>query len=134
MEITLDPRFITFGFSRSSGPGGQNVNKVNTRVTVFFDVAQCTDLSDAQKTRIRNTLATRCSQAGVVRVASQKHRTQLENRQAALARLQELIEEALARPKTRVKTHMSKSVKQKRLDLKKQRGRLKRERTSREWD
>ncbi|NQV34065.1 MAG: aminoacyl-tRNA hydrolase [Phycisphaeraceae bacterium] len=134
MQITLDPRFITFGFSRSSGPGGQNVNKVNTRVTVFFDLAQCTDLSDAQKTRIRNKLATRCSQAGVVRVASQKHRTQLENRQAALARFQELIEEALTRPKTRVKTRVSKSVKQKRLDLKKQRGRLKRERTRSEWD
>ncbi len=122
MQIKLDSRFITFGFSRSSGPGGQNVNKVNTRVTVFFDVAQSTDLTDAQKTRIRNRLATRCSQAGVVRVVSQRHRTQLENRQVALARLYELIEGALARPKTRVKTRVSKSVKQKRLDLKKQRG------------
>ncbi len=101
---------------------------------MFFDLAQCTDLTDAQKARIRNKLATRCSHAGVLRVASQKHRTQLENRQAALARLQELIEEALARPKTRVKTRVSKSAKRKRLDLKKQRGRLKRERSKPEWD
>ena len=134
MEIMIDPRFITFGFSRSSGPGGQNVNKVNTRVTVFFDLAQCTDLSETQKTRIRTKLATRCSQAGVIRVASQKHRTQLENRQAALARLYELIEGALARPKKRVKTRMSKSVKQKRLDLKKQRGQLKRDRSKPGWE
>jgi ribosome-associated protein len=134
MKITLDPRFITFGFSRSSGPGGQNVNKVNTRVTVFFDLVQCTDLSDAQKARIRSKLATRCSHEGVIRVASQKHRTQLENRQAALARLHELVEGALVRPKFRVKTRVSKAVKQKRLDLKKQRGRLKRDRTMREWD
>ncbi len=134
MKITLDPRFVTFGFSRSSGPGGQNVNKVNTRVTVFFDLAQCTGLTDTQKTKIRNKLATRCSQAGVIRVASQKHRTQLENRQAALMRLSELIEGALAQPKKRVKTRVSKSVKQKRLDMKKQRGRLKRARAGREWN
>ncbi|MCF7975580.1 MAG: aminoacyl-tRNA hydrolase [Phycisphaerae bacterium] len=134
MKITLDPRLITFGFSRSSGPGGQNVNKVNTRVTVFFDLAQCTDLSDAHKSRIRSKLATRCSREGVIRVASQKHRTQLENRQAALARLQELIENALAKPRKRVKTQLPKSVKQKRLDQKKQRGQLKRGRSKPDWE
>jgi len=101
---------------------------------VFFDLAQCTDFSEAHKNRIRDKLATRCSQAGVVRVASQKHRTQLENREAALARLQELIEGALAQPKKRIKTRVSRSVKQRRLDQKKQRGQLKRERSTREWD
>jgi ribosome-associated protein len=134
MKIVLNPRFITFGFSRSSGPGGQNVNKVNTRVTVFFDLAQSTDLSDALKVRIRTRLATRCSGEGVIRVASQKHRTQLENKQAALARLQELIEGALAQPRKRIKTRVPKSVKQKRLDEKKQRGQIKRDRSKPGWD
>jgi ribosome-associated protein len=134
MRVNLDPKLITFGVSRSSGPGGQNVNKVNTRVTVFFDLANCADLSEVQKSRIKSKLATRCSHAGVIRVSSQKHRTQLENRQAALTRLHELIEGALVVPKKRVKTRLPKSVKQKRLDQKKQRGQTKRDRTQREWD
>lgn len=134
MQVKLDPSFITFGVSRSSGPGGQHVNKVNTRVTVFFDLARCTDLSDAQKSRIRRRLRTRCSHEGVIRVASQKHRTQSENKQAALARLQELIEGALAQPKRRIKTRVPKSVKQKRLDQKKQRGQLKQGRARPQWE
>lgn len=134
MRIVIDSQFMTYGFSRSSGPGGQNVNKVNTRVTLFFDLAQCTNFTELQKVRIRKKLATRCTKAGVIRVVSQKYRTQLENKQAALDRLYRLIEEALVQPKTRVKTRMPRAAKQRRLDQKKQRGRLKRDRSQRDWD
>lgn len=134
MQITLDTHWISFSISRSSGPGGQNVNKVNTRVTVFYDLARSTDLTDSQKARIRKKLATRCSREGVIRVSSQKYRTQLENKQAALDRLRTLIQDALAVPKKRVRTRVPKSVVQKRLDQKKQRGQLKRERSTRTWE
>ena len=73
-EIPADE--FTFKASRSSGPGGQNVNKVNTRVTVFFDVAASAYLSGSQKQRILNVLSSRAGRNGVIRAVSQKHRTQ----------------------------------------------------------
>jgi ribosome-associated protein len=117
--------------SRSSGPGGQNVNKVNTRVTVRFDLNHCTDLSQADKGRIRRKCATRCSQDGMIRVTSQKYRTQKENRDAALQRLHELINTALVRPRRRIKTKPTVASQQRRLEQKKQRGQLKRQRSLR---
>ncbi len=112
-------------FSRSSGPGGQNVNKVSTRVTLFFDVAGCSALNEAQKRRILTKLRTRTDKNGQLRVISQKHRTQAANRNAAIEKLAELITKALTRQKPRKKTRIPYASKQKRLAEKKRRGILK---------
>ncbi len=86
-----------------SGPGGQNVNKVNTRMTLGFYVANLPSLSDHQKELIRNRLPTRINREGVLRVVSQKHRTQALNRDATIERfvslLRESLQEALLRKK-----------------------------------
>ncbi len=124
---------LTVVVSRSSGPGGQNVNKVNTRVMLYFDIAQCTGFSEPEKRRILSQLRTRCDKQGVLRVVSQRHRTQGANRQAAYDRLVELIEAALDRPKPRVPTRPTRSSQKRRLEQKQQRSQLKRQRSQRDW-
>ena len=89
--IEIKEEELVFKYSRSGGPGGQNVNKVNTRVTVFFDVAGASGFSDRQKRQILKRLATRANKNGVVRVVSQRYRTQRANREAAVERLGELL-------------------------------------------
>jgi len=130
----VDPKYIHYTVSRSGGPGGQNVNKVNTRVTVWLDLAACDNLTDVQKARVRSKLATRCTREGMLRVVSQKYRTQKANRAAALTRLQELIDQALTRPRRRIPTRISQAAQQRRLDQKKRRSQLKRERTQQNWE
>ncbi len=129
IEITPGVRIpesaLSFQFTRSGGPGGQNVNKLNTRVTVFFDVAACAALTDEQKQLILKKLSTRADKAGVVRVISQKYRTQNANRQAAMERLTELLRGALRKKRARRKTAVPRAAKERRLAVKKERGALK---------
>jgi ribosome-associated protein len=124
---------LAFKTSRSGGPGGQNVNKLNTRVTVLFDVADSPGLSDEQKHQIRSRLSNRIDKHGILRVVSQKHRSQEANRQAAVERLQQLLQEALKPRPTRRKTKAPAGARERRLREKKQRGFLKRLRTSADW-
>ncbi len=133
-EIHINEDKIVFKVSRSSGPGGQNVNKVNTRVTLFFDVAACEVLSDTQKQRILARLATRADKNGVLRVASQKFRTQSANRAAAMERLCRLLREALAPPPIRKRTRAPARAHEKRLDEKKRRSALKKLRSGKDFD
>ena len=122
--------------SRSGGPGGQNVNKLNTRVTVLFDVAGSPSLSDEQKQRILSRLSTRIDKHGVLHVVSQKHRSQEANRQAAVERLQELLREALKPEPIRKKTRTPAAARERRIREKKHRGEIKQQRTGRdeeEW-
>ena len=129
--ICISEDDLVFRFSRSGGPGGQNVNKVNSRVTVFFDVAGCCGFSDVQKKRIVNRLRTRASKAGVLHVVSQRYRTQSANRRVAVERLVELLRWALKQPAVRKKTKVPYRAVQKRLEEKKRRGMLKQQRTKR---
>jgi len=126
---------LAFSASRSSGPGGQNVNKVSTRVTLRFDVAHSPSLSEPQRRRIRLRLRTRITRDGVLVVASQRHRTQAANRAAATERFAELLRDALRRRPVRKKTRVPRAAKERRLEQKKRRGRTKKLRSRpASWD
>ena len=119
---------LIFKCSRSIGSGGRNVNKVNTRVTLLFDVANCGSFSDHQKKRILRRLATRANKDGVIRVVSQRYRTQKANRRVAAERLQELLRGALEHKPVRKKTKVPNAARQRRLEEKRRRSILKRQR------
>ena len=130
-NISIRDDELVFKASRSAGPGGQNVNKVNTRITLFFDVANCGSFSDVQKRRILSRLATRADKNGLIRVVSQKFRTQNANRRAAVERLQQLLADALKTRAVRKKTRIPYAARQRRLEQKRRRSILKRQRAKR---
>jgi ribosome-associated protein len=132
--IFISEEELVFKFSRSGGPGGQKVNKVNTRVTVLFDVAGTKSFSDLQKKRILKRLASRADKDGVIRVVSQRYRTQKANRRAAVERLEELLREALKKKTVRKKTKVPEAVKRRRLEEKKRRSLLKKQRAERGFE
>jgi ribosome-associated protein len=114
--------------SRSSGPGGQHVNKSNTRVTLRWNVVETTALSPAQRARVLRRLDTRITGSGELLVHAQAHRHRARNRELARARLAELVRDALATRRTRVATRPSRSSKQRALSSKRRRGDIKRQR------
>ncbi|UCE61475.1 MAG: aminoacyl-tRNA hydrolase [Phycisphaerales bacterium] len=119
---------LTFSFARSSGPGGQNVNKVSTRVTLLFDVGCSDSLSSREKTLLRMRLRTRITTQGVLRVVSSKYRTQSANRRATVRRFYELVAEALHRPAARLPSKPSLASQRRRVEEKRKRSRQKQQR------
>jgi ribosome-associated protein len=127
-ERELDERFV-----RASGPGGQNVNKVATAVELRFDVA-ASSLPAEIKQRLIAQAGKRMTAEGVLLIDSREHRTQLQNRDAARARLIALIQHAARRPKTRRKTRPGKAAREKRLESKKRRSDIKHTRRKSSWE
>lgn len=126
--VSLDEEELVYSASRSSGPGGQHVQKVSTRMTVSLDIFNSPSLTTEQKDQILRRLGTRINKEGVLQVSAQASRSQKENRDAAFERLVQLLRQALARPKARQATRPTRGSKERRLGEKKHRGRLKRER------
>lgn len=132
-EVLIPESELVFQASRSSGPGGQNVNKLNTRVTALFDVGRSPSLSEEQKQQVRRRLATRIDKEGVLHVTSQKHRSQEANRREAVERLQQLVQEAVKPRPVRKKTRTPVVARERRLAEKKRRSDRKQQRTGRSW-
>ncbi len=130
-ELSISQGDLSFVFSRSSGPGGQNVNKVSTRVTLLFDVENCPALGEAQKHLLCTRLSGRIDRDGLLRVTCQEYRTQSANRRGALQRFVELLAGALETRPTRKKTKPSQAARRKRMEAKRQRSDLKQRRAKR---
>lgn len=134
-NLSIPEDELSFTTSRSGGPGGQHVNKVNSRVTLWFNVTESPSLSAFQKRRILSRLATRINQEGELQVVSQSHRSQTANREEAVVRFAALLRGALVQEKARQKTTVPRAVKRRRVDEKKQRGQVKQQRGRRgTWD
>jgi ribosome-associated protein len=129
--IALDETELAETFVRSSGPGGQNVNKVASAVQLRFDVRQSPSLPDAVRQRLMRLAGRRVTQEGVLVITAQRHRTQEANRRDALDRLIELIRRAAEPPVPRKPTKPTAASRRRRLEAKSRRSALKRTRRER---
>lgn len=127
--LSIPDEEFEFSFARSGGPGGQKVNKTSTKVVVRFNLAGSPSLSDAQKQQVMEKLANRIDAEGFLMVASQETRSQLMNREAGVARLASLLEQALKVRKRRRKTRVPRAAVERRLESKHRQSARKRERS-----
>jgi ribosome-associated protein len=127
-ELSIPLAELTYHATRSGGPGGQHVNTSSTRMEVEYDVANSPSLSDAQRARLLEKLATRISDAGVLRLGSSAQRSQHQNREDVTARLATILADALKEQKARRRTRMPRAAKEARLKSKKKRAETKRRR------
>ncbi len=140
MPIQLAPNLLIgdeellWKFIRSSGPGGQNVNKVASAVQLRFLLADNASLPAAVKQRLRRLAGQRLLDDGSILLSARSERSQEQNRREALQRLEQLLRAALVEPKVRKKTRPTRASKERRIDTKKRRGSTKRQRDAGAWD
>ena len=120
-NTTIPDNEIQFTASTSSGPGGQHVNRTNTKVTLLFDLEQSASLSSQQKDKIRRALGNRINNDGVLSISSQVYKSQYSNKKNVLEKFEYLLRYALKPHKKRKYTRVPQSEKRKRLQNKKQR-------------
>jgi ribosome-associated protein len=132
LEVAFDLRLplaeLEFRASRAGGPGGQHVNTSSTRVELWWDVANSPTLSDEQRRLLVDRLATRLDGKGRLRVVAGGSRSQLRNREEATERLRQMVAAALVVPKARKRTRPSRAAKAGRLEEKRRRAAVKRDR------
>ncbi|GJL54091.1 MAG: aminoacyl-tRNA hydrolase [Nitrospirales bacterium] len=128
-RLSIPERELVFTASRSRGPGGQHVNKVNSRMTLHFDIQNSSYLTPTQKNVLCGSLATRVNANGIFRLDCQKHRMQSMNRAELLDRFASHIRTALLPKRFRVPTKISKAAQERRLEQKKRQGRIKKRRS-----
>jgi len=132
--LTIPDTEIEERFVRSSGPGGQNVNKVASAVELRFDVRASLTLPEAVRERLLARRDRRLTEDGVLVIQAQRFRTQERNREDARERLHALIEACREAPKKRIATKPTKGSMERRLGSKRERAQVKRERSSRRWE
>jgi ribosome-associated protein len=125
-HISIDEREIEESFVRSSGPGGQNVNKLATAVQLRFDVRGSPSLPAEVRARLERLAGTRMTRDGVLIIIAQRHRTQARNREDALERLVELVSRAAVAPRLRRPTRPTAAARRRRVEAKKHRAGVKR--------
>lgn len=127
-DLSINENDLSFDFIRSSGPGGQNVNKVASGVQLRYRLAAASTLPEEVKQRLYRIARNRITEEGVLIIEAKRYRTQEQNREDALARLVALIYQATQKPKPRRKTRPSAASQAERIDEKKRRGAIKRSR------
>ncbi|HEY3851843.1 MAG TPA: alternative ribosome rescue aminoacyl-tRNA hydrolase ArfB [Steroidobacteraceae bacterium] len=132
-QVAIPDEELEWKFIRSSGPGGQNVNKVASAVQLRFLLPRNTSISASAKHRLRRLAGQRLVDDGTILISARDERSQEQNRRAALERLADLVRAALIEPKIRRKTRPTRASKERRIESKKRRSSIKRERGG-GWD